>query len=78
MKRISKHGVNKLTASELKDCLPFQMTNDGEVIAVVISSSDKAKYDGIQYVNKLEAKPKGSQYVNKLRFSKEAQASGRM
>ena len=46
MKQLSKQDVNKLTARELKDNLPFQITCDGDVIAVVISPSDKAKYDG--------------------------------
>jgi len=40
MKQFSKHDVNKLTAKELQDNLPFQILNDGEVIAVVLPMTD--------------------------------------
>lgn len=66
MRQFSKHDVNKLTAKALTEYLPFQITNDGEVIAIIISPSDKAKYNGAQFVNK------------ELRFSKANQAKGRM
>ena len=66
MRQFSKHDVNKLTAKALTEYLPFEITNEGQVIAVVISPSDKAKYNGSQSVNKL------------LKFSKANQAKGRM
>ena len=72
MKRISKHDVNKLIASELKRKIPFQIISDGEVIAVCVSAYD---------VNKLGRKPKASPDVNKagdLPFSKSRQAQGRL
>jgi len=66
MKQLSKHDVNKLTTKALTEQLPFQITNDGEVIALV---SD---------VNRVEGESKASRDVNILRFSKSAQAKGAM
>jgi len=40
MKQLSKHQVNKLTAKELQEKLPFQILADGEVIAVVLPVTD--------------------------------------
>lgn len=72
MQQITKHDVNKLTASELKREIPFQIISDGEVIAVCVSAYD---------VNKLGKKPKAKPDVNKaddLPFSKSRQAKGRL
>ena len=72
MRQITKHDVNKLTAMQLKARLPFQIINDGEVIAVVLPTHD---------VNKLKTQPKANHDVNKaneLRFSKASQAGGKM
>ena len=70
MKRLSKHDVNKLTASELVNELPFELTNDNEVIAVVLPICD---------VNRLEKNSKATHDVNKeLKFSKGKQAKGGM
>ena len=40
MRQISKHDVNKLSIPKLKASLPFEMTSDGEVIAVVDYPND--------------------------------------
>ena len=72
MEQISKHDVNKLTASELKRKIPFQIISDGEVIAVCVSAYD---------VDKLGKKSKVRPDVNKaddLPFSKSRQAKGRL
>jgi len=72
MRQITKHDVNKLTAMQLKAQLPFQVINDGEIIAVVLPVHD---------VNKLKPQVKARHDVNKateLRFSKASQASGTM
>ena len=66
MKQLTKHDVNKLTASELKDMLPFVITSDGETIAAVIPVCN---------VNRLEHK---GHDVNELPLSKRKQAEGRL
>ena len=66
MKQISKHDVNKLSVIKLKEMLPFEVVADGEVVFVA--------YD----VNRLESTPKATHDVNRLRFSKDAQAKGRL
>lgn len=43
MRQISKHDVNKLTAQDLKDKLPFDMISDGEPIARVLPFWDVNK-----------------------------------
>ena len=35
MQQLNKHDVNKLTASGIKDRLPFVLVSDGEDIALV-------------------------------------------
>ena len=45
MKQLSKHDLNKLTAKELKERLPFQITVDNEVIAVVLPMEDISKFE---------------------------------
>jgi len=40
MLTLSKHTVNKLTASELKDKMPFKVVSDGEVVGYFIASYD--------------------------------------
>ena len=70
MKRISKHDVNKLTAKELVKMLPFQILNDGEVIAVVLPMKD---------VTKTKSRPKHSavdrsNITKELPLSKQKQA----
>jgi hypothetical protein len=40
VKQLSKHELNKLTAKELKEKIPFQVTVDNEVIAVVLPMKD--------------------------------------
>ena len=55
MRQLSKHDVNKLTTSELKELLPFELMSDGEAVALV---SD---------VNILEPIPKANYDVNRLR-----------
>ena len=71
MNTLTKYDVNKLTAKELKDRLPFLVSSDGETIAAVIP-----------YVNKLEheqtPKYKPSHDVNELPLSKKKQAEGHM
>lgn len=49
MRQISKHDVNKLTAREVKDRLPFQVVSDGEVIAVVLPTYDVNKANGLRF-----------------------------
>ena len=66
MKQLSKHDVNKLTASELVKEIPFELVSDGKVIAMVCD------------VNRLEKDSKASHDVNRLKFSKDAQAKGRL
>lgn len=98
MKQIGKHDVNKLTAQDLKDKLPFELVSDGEVIAVVLPYHDinrlddvnKAKAGTIHNIRQgTEARKRGSMLPqrkhrqldyqsNDLRFSKSAQAAGRM
>jgi hypothetical protein len=43
MKQLTKHDVNKLTAKQLKEKIPFQIVSDGEVIAVVLPMKDYSK-----------------------------------
>ena len=69
MRQISKHNVNKLTASELKAQLPFQIVSDGEVIAIVMPPHDVNK---VTDTITMTAKP------TELRFSKDRQAKGRL
>ena len=72
MRQITKHDVNKLTASQLKAKLPFQIVSNDEVIAVVLPVHD---------VNKLNQKREAIHDVNKakeLRFSKSKQVSGKL
>ena len=72
MRQITKHDVNKLTASQLKAKLPFQIVSNDEIIAVVLPVHD---------VNKLNQKREASHDVNKaseLRFSKSKQVSGKL
>ena len=86
MRQITKHDVNKLTASQLKAKLPFQIVSDGEIIAVVLPVYDvnKASYDVNRAghdVNKLNQKREASHDVNKLgelRFSKSRQVRGKL
>ena len=70
MRQLSKHDVNKLSIAKLLELLPVEITNDGVVVAII---SD---------VNNVDDKPKAKHDVNNVslygRFSKEAQASGRM
>lgn len=77
MKQLTKHQLNKMTAKELRDMLPFEITSDGETIAVVIPSCDVNKV-----VNKLQPKlepsPKQAHDVNELPLSKHKQAQGRL
>jgi len=83
MLTLSKHAVNKLTASELRDKMPFKVVSDGEVVGYFIASYD---VNGLTAsVNKLAvAKAKPNHDVNKLKepgelmFSKNKQAKGRM
>jgi hypothetical protein len=44
MKQLSKHELNRLTAKELKEKIPFQVTVDNEVIAVVLPMKDLSKF----------------------------------
>ena len=55
MRQLSKHDVNRLTTSELKELLPFELMSDGEAIALV---SD---------VNILEPTFEANHDVNRLR-----------
>ena len=83
MKQLTKHDVNKLTASELKDILPFVITSDGETIAAVIPVCDVNKLQArlepppelVHNVNRLEHK---GHDVNELPLSKRKQAEGRL
>lgn len=43
MKQLTKHNVNKLTAKELEERLPFQLVADGRVFAVVLPMKDVTK-----------------------------------
>ena len=61
MRQLSKHEVNKLTAKALTEQLPFEITNDGEVIAVVWSPGD--------VTNTVVAR-----HIDELPFSKSKQA----
>ena len=65
MRQLSKHDVNKLTAGALTEQLPFQITNDGEVIAIVWSPNDVTNV----VVDR---------HLGELRFSKSKQAKGKM
>ena len=73
MKQISKHSVNKLTVVELKALLPFQITSDGEVVAVVLPVHDVNKLGKASHDVNRVTKP-----MAELPFSKKAQASGRL
>ena len=85
MRQITKHDVNKLTASQLKAKLPFQIVSDGEIIAVVLPIYDVNKLgqesEAGHDVNKLNQKREASHDVNKLgelRFSKSRQVRGKL
>lgn len=78
MKQLTKHDLNKLTAKELKDMLPFIITSDNEPIAAVIPVCDINKLQP-----KLESSPKlahaeGKDVNNELPLSKHKQAQGRL
>jgi hypothetical protein len=73
VKQLTKHQLNKLTAKELKDMLPFEITSDGETIAAVIPSCDVNKLQP-----KLETSSKPAHDVNELPLSKHKQAQGRL
>lgn len=74
MKRLSKHEVNKLTALELKNRLPFEVVSDGEVIAVMIPATDVNKLKANHDVNMTNYTSKSGE----LRFSKAKQGKGRL
>ena len=69
MNRLSKHDVHKLSTAKLRDKMPFELTSDGEVIAVVydVHTTVKANHDVHTTKN-----------ITELAFSKRAQASGRL
>ena len=71
MERLTKHQVNKLTASELKKRLPFQLESDGEVFAVVLPMKDVSKMPSPEI-------PKLIDNVRELPLSKRKQAEGRL
>jgi len=76
MKQLNKHDVNKLTASQLKAKLPFEIVSDGEVIAIVPVAHDVNKAEFVQFPIKPNTKTRyriGK--ANELRFSKSRQAS---
>lgn len=66
MKQFTKHQLNKMTAKQLQESIPFLVVSDGEVIAAVIPACDVGKM-----------KPKD---VNKgeLPLSKNKQARGEL
>ena len=69
MKQLTKHNVNKLTAKEIEERLPFQLVSDGRVFAVVLPMKD---------VTKTKSRPKHSANVSRtngeLPLSKQKQA----
>ena len=83
MQRVSKHDVNKLTTSEIRDRLPFILVSDGEDIALLSDVNRPVQPIASTHdVNRLSSDPVPSHDVNKpmteLPLSKKRQASGRL
>ena len=68
MKQLSKHQVNKLTAKQLKEALPFEIVADGEVFAIVLPAKE--------YTKPKVPETKGK--LTELPLSKQKQARGEL
>ena len=71
MRQLSKHDVNKLTVSELKELLPFELMSDGEAIALVsdvniLEPTLEANHD----VNRLRRRPTMGAYTKAWQLGK--------
>jgi hypothetical protein len=74
VRQLTKHQLNKMTAKELENMLPFEVTSDGETIAAVIPVCDVNKLQP-----KLETPSRQAHDVNnELPLSKHKQALGRL
>lgn len=68
MKQFSKHQLNKMTASDIKEAVPFQLVSDGEVFAIVLPAKEFTKLKPPETKGKLTELP----------LSKQKQARGEL
>ena len=77
MKQLSKHQLNKMTASEIKEAVPFQLVSDGEVFAVVLAMTEASKIKPPHKIAFLAPEDKMPK-LRELPLSKHKQAKGEL